>query len=137
MMRKALILIALTIGMISAQASAAFAQAQEPPKEPAAADQSKAPEAKAPPDATAKEESSVTEHTIQIGGRGDSVQGHRLDNAAEERQGRACGADVLDGVRAQRREGLQPSGRSRSFITAGRDRHPCGCTWARLGRGAW
>ncbi|MFZ0786111.1 MAG: hypothetical protein WA369_14080 [Candidatus Acidiferrales bacterium] len=69
MMRKALILIALTIGMISAQASAAFAQAQEPPKEPAAADQSKAPEAKAPPDATAKEESSVTEHTIQIGGQ--------------------------------------------------------------------
>ena len=109
MMRKALILIALTIGMISAQASAAFAQAQEPPKEPAAADQSKAPEAKAPPDATAKEESSVTEHTIQIGGQTIPYKATAVDNAAEERQGRARRADVLDGVRAQRREGLEPA----------------------------
>ncbi|HUN96066.1 MAG TPA: hypothetical protein VMU69_07485, partial [Bradyrhizobium sp.] len=67
-MRKALILFALTIGMISAQGVIFKTQAQEPPKEPESGTQAK-PEAKATPDAAAKEESSVTEHTIQIGGQ--------------------------------------------------------------------
>jgi len=67
MIRKALVLIALAIGMISVQAHTLFAQA--PPKETADTAQAKPADAKAGSDATPKEESSVTEHTIRIGGQ--------------------------------------------------------------------
>jgi carboxypeptidase C (cathepsin A) len=67
MMRKALILTALVIGIVSAQDRAVFAQA--PSKEPPNAPEEKPAEAKPPAEAAPKEESSVTEHTIQIGGQ--------------------------------------------------------------------
>ena len=62
MARKILILIALAIGVISAPSRAVFAQGEEASK-----DAAKAAETKAPAE-TPKEESSVTEHTIRIGG---------------------------------------------------------------------
>lgn len=60
-MKKSFIVTLLAVAMILTQARAVFAQA------PAAAD-AKA-DAKPAPDATPKEESSVTDHTIQIGGQ--------------------------------------------------------------------
>lgn len=63
--RKALILIAVAIAMITAEASALFAQAQ-PAKETALGAEAKPAETKEP-EAAPKEESSVTEHTIRIG----------------------------------------------------------------------
>ena len=69
MMRKVLILIALAIGMISVEARAVFAQAQEPAKEATGGAQAKPTETKAGSEATPKEESSVTEHAIRIGGQ--------------------------------------------------------------------
>jgi carboxypeptidase C (cathepsin A) len=66
MMRRGLILIALAIGMIPAQASAVLAQAQ-PPAAPAA--EAKPTETKPATEAPPKEESSVTDHTIHIGGQ--------------------------------------------------------------------
>jgi carboxypeptidase C (cathepsin A) len=69
MMRGAVIVLALTIGVTSAQDRAVFAQAQEPSKEPATNAQTKPSEAKPSAEAAPKEESSVTEHTIRIGGQ--------------------------------------------------------------------
>ena len=68
-MKKSLVLTSLAMAIFATQAQAAFAQAP-----PAATETtSKGPDTKATeakgPDATPKEESSVTEHTIQIGGQ--------------------------------------------------------------------
>jgi len=68
MMRKPFILTALAIAMISTPAHAVFAQAPPPATEAGKTPDAKA-EAKPGPDAAPKEESSVTEHTIQIGGQ--------------------------------------------------------------------
>ncbi|HTX16683.1 MAG TPA: hypothetical protein VMD77_15390 [Candidatus Baltobacteraceae bacterium] len=67
-MRRAFLLAALAIGLISTQARAVFAQAEEPSKEAAGAQAKPAETKPAPEPTTPKEESSVTDHTIRLGG---------------------------------------------------------------------
>jgi carboxypeptidase C (cathepsin A) len=68
-MKKSFVLTALAIATIATQAHPVFAQAPPTATEATANAPGKAADAKAPADATPKEESSVTEHTIQIGGQ--------------------------------------------------------------------
>jgi len=82
--------------------------------------------------ASAKEESSITDHTIKIGGQTIPYKATAHD-LAEKRKGRARRADLLHGVHPSDAKDLS-SGPCRLSITAGRGPPRCGCIWGRFRR---